>query len=50
MRFINHSSEPNIKFVGNVAVSLRDINPGEELLCDYYTITLTEHADKLLGK
>jgi uncharacterized protein len=35
-RFMNHSSNPNIKTVrGMYDVSLRDINEGEELTVDY---------------
>lgn len=35
-KYMNHSREPNVDFstVG-VGVALRDIQPGEELTCDY---------------
>lgn len=36
-RFLNHSTEPNLDFGsgdGN-GVAVRDIQPGEEILCDY---------------
>lgn len=35
-RFINHSSQnPNISSTPHQDVAARDINPGEEMLCDY---------------
>ena len=36
-RFLNHSSEPNLDFsaVDGSGVAVRDIRPGEEILCDY---------------
>lgn len=37
-RFINHSVDPkdiNIESTPNTDVAIRDIQPGEELLCDY---------------
>ena len=40
-RFINHSSSPNIEFkegMGGDGYSLRDIEVGEELTCDYRKI------------
>lgn len=42
-RFMNHSDEPNVRGdygldpVFGVDVAARDIQPGEELLCDYRT-------------
>lgn len=42
-RFMNHSEEPNVRGdyeldgVFGVDVAARDIEPGEELLCDYRT-------------
>ena len=42
-RFMNHSEEPNVRGdyaldeVFGVDVAARDIQPGEELLCDYRT-------------
>jgi len=36
LRFINHSSEPNAAYYDDLTVvSLREIQPGEELLHDY---------------
>lgn len=38
LRFINHSANPkdiNIESTPNKDVAIRDIQPGEELLCDY---------------
>lgn len=35
LRFINHSSEPNIGSVNFEDRALRDIEIGEELVCDY---------------
>ena len=36
-RFLNHSSEPNLDFsaADGSGVAVRDIRPGEEILCDY---------------
>ncbi len=34
-RFINHSSNPNIKSTPNSDVAIRDIKKGEELTCNY---------------
>ena len=34
-RFMNHSSVPNVSAAGDVNVALRDINVGEEILCEY---------------
>lgn len=34
-RFINHSNNPNIISTPSKDIALRDINKGEELLCDY---------------
>ncbi len=34
-RFINHSFNPNIQSTPDRDISMRDIEPGEELLCNY---------------
>ena len=34
-RFINHSTNPNIKTIGNQEIATRDIKKGEEILIDY---------------
>jgi uncharacterized protein len=34
-RFMNHSDTPNTDFRTDVGIALRDIQPGEELTCDY---------------
>lgn len=36
-RFLNHSAEPNLDFSApdGSGVAVRDIRPGEEILCDY---------------
>ena len=34
-RFINHSEDPNISSTPDCDVAARDIQPGEELTCDY---------------
>lgn len=34
-RFMNHSSEPNCDDTGAVTIAKRDIEPDEELTCDY---------------
>lgn len=36
-RFLNHSGEPNLDFAtpDGSGIALRDIAPGEEILCDY---------------
>ena len=47
-KFCNHSLTPNIVFLEYVGVSLIDIEPNTELLCNYYTITSKQHADKIL--
>jgi len=36
--FINHSSEPNIVYLGNDIVAARDLAAGEELTIDYRTL------------
>jgi hypothetical protein len=36
--FINHSSEPNIGYLGNDIVAARDLVAGEELTIDYRTL------------
>ena len=35
LKFVNHSSRPNVEFVGDELYALRDIAPGEELAFDY---------------
>jgi len=35
LRFTNHSSEPNAIFLGDELISLRVIEPGEEITFDY---------------
>jgi SET domain-containing protein len=36
-RFLNHSADPNLDFSGpdGSGIAVRDIAPGEEILCDY---------------
>ncbi len=34
-RFMNHSDNPNVLFVGNFGIALIEILNGEELTCDY---------------
>ena len=34
-RFINHSNKPNIKSTPEKDVAMRDIRPGEEIMCNY---------------
>lgn len=34
-RFINHSDAPNVKSTPEKDVSVQDIQPGEEITCDY---------------
>lgn len=34
-RYINHSNNPNVESTPDADVALRDIEPGEELVCDY---------------
>lgn len=36
-RFMNHSSEPNCDDTGSATIAARDIEPDEELTCDYRT-------------
>jgi SET domain-containing protein len=36
--FLNHSSEPNVEYVGNDIVAARDLAAGEELTIDYRTL------------
>jgi len=47
-RFMNHSSEPNLCNGSSslVDIACRDIAPGEELTCDYYSFD-AEAAKKL---
>ena len=47
-KFCNHSLTPNILFLEYVGVSLIDIEPNTELLCNYFEITSKQHADKIL--
>ena len=35
LRFVNHSLEPNVEFLGAELFALRDIQPGEELYHHY---------------
>ena len=48
-RYCNHSLTPNIMFLDYSGVALEDIEVGSELVCNYYTITTKEHADKILN-
>lgn len=34
-KHMNHSWEPNIRFIGDVAIALKDIPIGQELVTDY---------------
>jgi SET domain-containing protein len=47
-KYMNHSYTPNIHFELNFGFCLDDIKPGEELFCDYTTITSPEHFKKLI--
>lgn len=47
-RYMNHSNDPNIVFIGTYGFAVKDINKGEELTCDYSTITTSEHLKILL--
>ena len=49
MIYINHSINPNIEFIDNIAVALSDINEGEELTCNYTDITTEDHFKFLLN-
>lgn len=33
--YINHSNDPNIKSTPDADIAIRDIEPGEELVCNY---------------
>ena len=35
LRYVNHSRDPNVEFVGPELTALRDIEPGEELTHHY---------------
>ena len=35
LRYVNHSTDPNVQFVGPELTALRDIEPGEELTHHY---------------
>jgi SET domain-containing protein len=35
LRYVNHSTDPNVEFVGPELSALRDIEPGEELTHNY---------------
>lgn len=37
-RFMNHSNNPNICFVGHFGIALDNISEGDELTCDYKTL------------
>jgi hypothetical protein len=45
-RFFNHSADPSVLCVEEPNIAARDIHPGEELTCDYYTFD-TDAAKKL---
>lgn len=47
-KFMNHSYIPNVHFEKNFGFCLENIKPGEELFCDYTTITSPEHFKKLI--
>ena len=38
--FMNHSDDPNLFNIGRETYALRDIEPGEELTCDYRSIVV----------
>lgn len=51
-RFMNHSEDPSCDDSGDLyTVALRDIEPGQELTCDYRTFDLDwpEYEDELAG-
>lgn len=48
-RFTNHSDSPNtMNGAGNQTIAVRDIQPGEEITCDYYEFDA--EADLKLGR
>jgi SET domain-containing protein len=47
-KFINHSEDPNIVFIGNIGIAISDIEINEEIICDYRTITTPEHFELLM--
>lgn len=48
-KYINHSKEnENILFLDYIGVSLRNIDVGEELYCDYEKITTKKHFKQLI--
>jgi len=47
-RFINHSDDPNIIFIGEIGLAIKDIELNEEIVCDYRTITTPEHFELLM--
>ena len=48
MRYMNHSDDPNVMFIGDMAVTTRALYKGEELTYDYRKITTNEHFKKLM--
>jgi SET domain-containing protein len=49
-RFFNHSEVPNTGSISDVIdVALRDIQPGEELTCDYRTFDV-DWAQKIISR
>jgi len=46
--FMNHSDNPNVAFFNNIGLTLKEIEPNEELTCDYRTITIPEHFEYLM--
>lgn len=49
MKYINHDNSPNIEFIDNIAIAIREINEGEELTCNYLDITTEEHFKFLIN-
>jgi uncharacterized protein len=48
-RFMNHSPLPNCDDRGSVTTASRDIQPGEELTCDYRTFDLEFSEEEVTG-
>jgi len=48
-KYMNHADKPNVLFIDNIGIALKDIDLNQELFCDYRKITSQKHFLKLMG-